>query len=62
MSRFSKWWIACEARAYASWGPIINDPGAGSFADFEDPDGNWIYLWETNRGMMDENAKQYSHA
>ena len=43
-------------------GPIVNDPGAGSFADLEDPDGNWIYLWETNAGMLDENAKQYSHA
>jgi catechol 2,3-dioxygenase-like lactoylglutathione lyase family enzyme len=43
-------------------GPIVNDAGAGSFADFEDPDGNWIYLWETNRGVMDENASQYSHA
>jgi catechol 2,3-dioxygenase-like lactoylglutathione lyase family enzyme len=43
-------------------GPIVNDGGAGSFADFEDPDGNWIYLWETNRGVMDENASQYSTA
>jgi len=31
-------------------GPIINDPGAGSFAYFEDPDGNSLYLWETNPG------------
>ena len=43
-------------------GPVINDEGAGSFADFEDPDGNRIYLWETNRGVMGENASQYSHA
>jgi catechol 2,3-dioxygenase-like lactoylglutathione lyase family enzyme len=43
-------------------GPIVNDAGAGSFADFEDPDGNWLYLWETNHGVMDENASQYSHA
>jgi catechol 2,3-dioxygenase-like lactoylglutathione lyase family enzyme len=42
--------------------PIIQDEGAGSFADFEDPDGNAIYLWETIRGMMDQNAQQYSHA
>lgn len=43
-------------------GPIVSEPGAGSFADLEDPDGNFIYLWETNRGMMEENATQYSHA
>lgn len=43
-------------------GPVIKDEGAGSFADFEDPDGNRIYLWETNRGVMGENASQYSHA
>ncbi|HTW63928.1 MAG TPA: VOC family protein [Bryobacteraceae bacterium] len=42
--------------------PIIRDEGAGSFADFEDPDGNSIYLWEMNRAMMQENAQQYSHA
>jgi catechol 2,3-dioxygenase-like lactoylglutathione lyase family enzyme len=43
-------------------GPVINDEGAGSFADFEDPDGNRIYLWETNHGAMDDNASHYSHA
>jgi catechol 2,3-dioxygenase-like lactoylglutathione lyase family enzyme len=43
-------------------GPVVNDGFVGSFADFEDPDGNWIYLWETNRGVMDENASRYSHA
>jgi catechol 2,3-dioxygenase-like lactoylglutathione lyase family enzyme len=43
-------------------GPIVNDQGAGSFVDLEDPDGNFIYLWEVNRGMMQENASQYSHA
>ena len=43
-------------------GPIVNDGFAGSFADFEDPDGNWIYLWETNPGMTQQNASQYSHA
>ncbi len=42
--------------------PIVNDPGAGSFADLEDPDGNWIYLGETNPAMMQQNASQYSHA
>jgi catechol 2,3-dioxygenase-like lactoylglutathione lyase family enzyme len=29
--------------------PIINDAGDGAFADFEDPDGNSLYLWETRR-------------
>jgi len=31
-------------------GSIIKDGGAGNFADFEDPDGNWLYLWEVNAG------------
>ena len=43
-------------------GPIVNDAGAGSFVDLEDADGNFIYLWEVNPGMMEENAAQYSHA
>jgi len=43
-------------------GPIINDAGAGSFIDLEDPDGNFIYLWEVNHAMLDENKPQYSHA
>jgi catechol 2,3-dioxygenase-like lactoylglutathione lyase family enzyme len=43
-------------------GPIVNEAGAGSFVDLEDPDGNFIYLWETDRGTMEENASQYSHA
>jgi predicted enzyme related to lactoylglutathione lyase len=30
-------------------GPIIKD-NAGSFADFDDPDGNACYLWQTDRG------------
>jgi catechol 2,3-dioxygenase-like lactoylglutathione lyase family enzyme len=29
-------------------GPVVNDAGAGAFAHFEDPDGNSLYLWETN--------------
>jgi len=51
-----------QAKGVRFLGPIVNDAGAGSFADLEDPDGNFIYLWETNRGMMEENAAQYSHA
>ena len=43
-------------------GPIINDAGSGSFAHLEDPDGNFIYLWETSWGGSRENAAQYSHA
>jgi catechol 2,3-dioxygenase-like lactoylglutathione lyase family enzyme len=43
-------------------GPIINDAGAGSFVDLEDPDGNFIYLWEVIRGMIEENASEYLHA
>jgi catechol 2,3-dioxygenase-like lactoylglutathione lyase family enzyme len=29
--------------------PVIEDSGAGSFADFTDPDGNALYLWETRK-------------
>ena len=43
-------------------GAIINDAGSGSFIDLEDPDGNFIYLWEVNRSMMEDNASEYSHA
>ncbi|MBV9770216.1 MAG: VOC family protein [Bryobacterales bacterium] len=43
-------------------GPIVNDEGSGSFADFKDPDGNSLYLWEVNRSMIEENASQYSQA
>jgi hypothetical protein len=42
-------------------GPIVNDAGAGSFVDLEDPDGNFIYLWEVNPSTMEENAAQYPH-
>jgi catechol 2,3-dioxygenase-like lactoylglutathione lyase family enzyme len=27
-------------------GPIVRDPRAGSFANFSDPDGNALYLWD----------------
>ncbi len=62
MNRFNRWWIACKAKGVRFLGPIVNDAGAGSFADLEDPDGNFIYLWEANRGMLEENASQHSHA
>ena len=51
-----------QAKGVRFLGPIVNDVGAGSFVDLEDPDGNFIYLWEVNRGVMEENASQYSHA
>lgn len=51
-----------QAKGVRFLGPIVNDAGAGSFVDLEDPDGNFIYLWEVIRGMMEENASQYSHA
>ena len=28
-------------------GPMIEDAGAGRFANFRDPDGNRLYLWES---------------
>jgi predicted enzyme related to lactoylglutathione lyase len=51
-----------ETQGVKFLGPIINDAGAGSFAHLEDPDGNFIYLWETNWGGAPQNASQYSHA
>jgi catechol 2,3-dioxygenase-like lactoylglutathione lyase family enzyme len=39
-----------KAKGVRFSGPIVNDAGAGSFAYFEDPDGNSLYLWETNPG------------
>ena len=35
-------------------GPIVNDAGAGNFATLEDPDGNEMYLWETNPAALPE--------
>jgi catechol 2,3-dioxygenase-like lactoylglutathione lyase family enzyme len=37
-----------KAKGVRFSGPIVNDAGAGFFAYFEDPDGNSLYLWETN--------------
>jgi predicted enzyme related to lactoylglutathione lyase len=37
-----------QGKGVSFLGPVIKDEGAGSFADFEDPDGNRIYLWETS--------------
>jgi catechol 2,3-dioxygenase-like lactoylglutathione lyase family enzyme len=36
-------------------GPIVTDE-PGSFADFEDPDGNSFYLWEMNSSGAKEKA------
>jgi catechol 2,3-dioxygenase-like lactoylglutathione lyase family enzyme len=51
-----------QGRGVRFLGQVIKDAGAGSFVHLEDPDGNFIYLWETNPSMMQENASQYSHA
>jgi predicted enzyme related to lactoylglutathione lyase len=51
-----------ETKGVKFLGPIVNDAGAGSFAHLEDPDGNFIYLWETNWGGAQQSAQQYSHA
>jgi catechol 2,3-dioxygenase-like lactoylglutathione lyase family enzyme len=40
-------------------GSIIND-GAGNFADFQDPDGNSLYLWEVAPGL--HNTADLEHA
>ncbi len=51
-----------QGRGVHFLGPVVNDAGAGSFADFEDPDGNLLYLWEVNRATVEENAARYSQA
>ena len=35
-------------------GPVINDDDAGSFALFNDPDGNSLYLWQTKAAPVGE--------
>ena len=35
------------ARGVRFSGPIVRDPRAGAFANFTDPDGNALYLWES---------------
>jgi predicted enzyme related to lactoylglutathione lyase len=35
-------------------GSIVNDEGAGNFVHLEDPDGNEMYLWETNPAALPE--------
>jgi hypothetical protein len=37
-----------EGKGVRFVGTVVNDAGAGAFAYFEDPDGNSLYLWETN--------------
>jgi catechol 2,3-dioxygenase-like lactoylglutathione lyase family enzyme len=37
-----------KAKGVPFVGPVVADAGAGAFAHFEDPDGNSLYLWETN--------------
>ena len=35
-------------------GPIVRDQAGGNFAHLADPDGNEVYLWETNPAAMPE--------
>jgi len=49
-----------QAKGVHLKGQITKDQ-AGSFADFEDPDGNALYLWEATRSAADT-AKPYSQA
>jgi len=42
-------------------GPIVKDDG-GSFAGFQDPDGNPIYLWETVKWAASEEKIEYSRS
>ncbi len=39
--------------------PVINDGKAGSFAGFEDPDGNPLYLAQLNWSHVDQGEGQY---
>ena len=40
-------------------GAIVRDE-PGNFADFEDPDGNQIYIWEVNREVVSESDLAYA--
>lgn len=42
-------------------GPIAKDT-AGSFAGFQDQDGNPIYLWEVDRTIVSEERVEYSQS
>jgi catechol 2,3-dioxygenase-like lactoylglutathione lyase family enzyme len=42
-------------------GPVEKDD-AGSFAGFQDQDGNPIYLWEVDKTVVSEERVEYSHS
>jgi catechol 2,3-dioxygenase-like lactoylglutathione lyase family enzyme len=48
-----------QAKGVRFSGPIVTDP-PGSFADFEDPDGNSFYLWEMNQSVVTEREMHVS--
>jgi predicted enzyme related to lactoylglutathione lyase len=37
-----------KAKGVSFSGEIVRDPRAGAFANFADPDGNALYLWQVN--------------
>jgi len=52
---------ALKAKGVRFQGSIHEDK-AGSFAFFEDPDGNPLYLAELNRSHVEKGEGQYQHA
>lgn len=50
-----------QAKGVRFRGPIVNDP-PGSFADFEDLDGNAFYLWEVDRSAVADSGVQHTRA
>jgi len=42
-------------------GPVTKDT-AGSFVEFQDQDGNPIYLWENEKRTVSEEKVEYSHS
>jgi catechol 2,3-dioxygenase-like lactoylglutathione lyase family enzyme len=50
-----------EAKGVKFHGPVVNEGKAGSFAAFEDPDGNLLYLARLNWSHVDQGEGKYQH-
>jgi catechol 2,3-dioxygenase-like lactoylglutathione lyase family enzyme len=52
---------ALEAKG-VKFGDVVNEGKAGTFAHFEDPDGNVLYLAELKWSHVEQGEGQYQHA
>jgi predicted enzyme related to lactoylglutathione lyase len=51
-----------EAKGVKFLGPVVNEGKAGSFAHFEDPDGNGLYLAELKWSYVNQGEGEYQQA